>query len=73
MTLKLFIKRQLQTPADQTVLTGLSYHAEMKQVLNIVYEIELAAHITKLSDMYFGVSSDKCQKLLMNFQKQMGY
>ena len=54
MTLKRFIKRQWQTSADETVLTGFSNHAEMKQILNIVYETELAVQKTKLS--CFGVN-----------------
>ena len=39
----------------------------MKQMLNTVYETELAAHIIKLSDMYFSVSLDQCQKMAYEF------
>ena len=75
MTLKQFIKRQLQTPADQTILTGLSHHAEMKQVLDIVYKTELASQITNLSDSLciLVLAQTNAKKLLMNLQKQMGY
>ena len=41
----------------------------MKQVSNTVYKSELAAHITKLSDMYFGVSQNKSQKVAHEFAK----
>ena len=63
MTLKRFMKRQEQTPADQDVLTGFSHLAKTKQVLNNTYERELATHVTKLSDTYFRISAKECRVL----------
>ena len=59
MTLRRFTKRQEQTPASQNVLTGFSLLAETMQVLNNTYERELAFHVTKLTEMYFGISAKK--------------
>lgn len=69
MTLKRFIKRQKQTPANQNISTGLTHLADVKKVLNNTYEAELAAHVTKLADMYFGISADKFRKLAYEFAK----
>ena len=71
MTLKRFIKRQKETPAGQDVLTGFSHLAETKQVLNTTHERELATYVTKLSDMYFGISAKNVEYLPMSSQKQM--
>ena len=70
MKLKRFVKQQQQH--GEYFVSGYEKLSSDKRVLKGSHETELAAHIVKLSDMYFGISAEKCRKLAYEFAEKNG-